>query len=239
MTDRPRSVYIAYTGGTIGMAPSAKGYCPRAGFLKEQMDQFSVWRHPDAPRWELHEFDPLLDSSNMTPRDWMRIGEDIVAHYDDFDGFIVLHGTDTMAYSAAALSFMLRDLDKPVLFTGSQVPLCELRTDARENLVNSLILAAGCVVPEVCVYIGHRVLRGNRTTKVSSQSYLAFDSPNYPPLVEVGAELKVHESRFLARPERPLDFRRMQGPRPRVADVRFFPGITPDMIEQFLAPPIQ
>lgn len=232
-----RRVYIAYTGGTIGMAPSARGYRPRAGFLQEQMDAFSVWGHPDAPSWVLHEYDELLDSSNMTPGDWVRIGEDIVANYHDYDGFIVLHGTDTMAYSASALSFMLQNLAKPVLFTGSQVPLCELRTDARENLVHSLLLAAECTIPEVAIYIGHRVLRGNRSTKVSSHRYLAFDSPNFGPLAEIGADVEVHRERCLELPDGPLGFHRVGGP--RVADIRLFPGITPEIVEHFLLPPMQ
>ncbi|MCG8458338.1 MAG: asparaginase [Holophagales bacterium] len=233
---RPKTVYIAYTGGTIGMAPSHRGYRPMPGFLAEQLQELSVLRKPGMPRYEVHEYDPLLDSSNMTPRDWMRIAEDIYRHYHDYDGFIVLHGTDTLAYSASALSFMLEGLAKPVVFTGSQIPLVELRTDARENMIHSLLIAAEYSIPEVCLFIGHRLLRGNRSTKVSASHYLAFDSPNYPDLASVGVELEVHRDRL--RPAGGQELRLSAVGRPRLADVRLFPGITPEILGQFLAPPL-
>lgn len=246
-TDEPRSaetpaqdrasVYVAYTGGTIGMAPSRRGYRPEPGFLAEQMERMSILDHPGMPRCVIHEYSPLLDSSNMAPADWQRIADDIHAHYDDYDGFIVLHGTDTMAYSASALSFMLEGLAKPVVFTGSQIPLVELRTDARENLVHSLLIAAEQSIPEVTIFIGHRLLRGNRSTKVSASRYLAFDSPNYPPLASVGVTLDVHQRRLRQPPAGPLRLQRLGSP--NVGAFRLFPGITPGLFEQFLAEPVQ
>ncbi len=232
-----KSVYIAYTGGTIGMAAGDRGYLPRPGFLGAQMARFSVLKDARMPRYDLHEYDNLLDSSNMTPRDWMVIAEDLTRNYDRYDGFVVLHGTDTMAYSASALSFLLRDLGKPVIFTGSQVPLFELRTDARENLINSILLAGDCGVPEVCLLVRHRLLRGNRSTKVSASRFMAFDSPNYHELASVGVETVVHRERHLRHPENPMTLHGLNDP--QVADVRLFPGITPKILEQLLSGPLQ
>ncbi|MEE8524117.1 MAG: asparaginase [Thermoanaerobaculia bacterium] len=232
-----KSVYIAYTGGTIGMKPGRDGYRPAPGFLADQMAASSELHRPEMPRYVIHEYEPLLDSSNMAPADWMKIGRDLFANYHDFDGFIVLHGTDTMAYSAAALSFMFENLAKPVLFTGSQIPLAELRSDARENLVNSLLIAAGWEIPEVCLFVGHLLLRGNRATKISADRYLAFESPNYPHLGESEVDLKIHRQRLLPRPSGPIRFTDVG--RPQVADIRLFPGITADMLRRFLAPPLQ
>ena len=120
---RMKRLYIAYTGGTIGMRRTAVGYAPAPGFLAEQMRAMPELADPTMPAYDIHEYEPLLDSSNMRPADWVRIGRDIVEHYDDYDGFIVLHGTDTMAYTASALPFFIRGLAKPVIITGSQIPL--------------------------------------------------------------------------------------------------------------------
>ncbi|MEL7060651.1 MAG: asparaginase [Acidobacteriota bacterium] len=234
---RRSSVYIAYTGGTIGMQRGASGYRPEPGFLEVQMESIPVLRHPEMPLYDVHELDPLLDSSNMTPRDWVKIGADIFRNYDRYDGFIVLHGTDTMAYSASALSFMFENLSKPIVFTGSQIPLVELRNDARENLITSLLIAANARVPEVCLFVGSRLLRGNRSTKVSADRFRAFRSPNFPPLGDAGLELVIHQNRVLTPPKRPTRFRPVG--KQQVADIRLFPGITPELLEQFLQPPLQ
>ncbi len=233
-------MYVAYTGGTIGMERAGGGYRPAPGFLTRQMADSRTLHRPGMPRYEIREYEPLLDSSNMTPADWVKIGRDIVERYRDFDGFIVLHGTDTMAYSAAALSFMFDNLGKPVLFTGSQVPLMEIRNDARENLVSSLLIAAGEAIPEVCLFVGNRLLRGNRATKVSAERYLAFDSPNYPPLGDAEVELKVHRRRLLPPPAGKVGFHPVAtgDGGPVVADLRLFPGITAATLDHFLAPPL-
>lgn len=234
---RRRSVYIVYTGGTIGMQRSEHGYVPATGFLEEQMRADPVLSHPDLPDYVIHELTPLLDSSNMSPADWQRIGQDIADNYESYDGFIVLHGTDTMAYSASALSFLFDGLAKPVVFTGSQIPLCELRNDARENLVTSLLIAGGGLVPEVCLLVGDQLLRGNRSTKVSAASFQAFQSPNYPPLGKAGVELTIDHEALEPPTGRPFAF---QCPgHPQVADLRLFPGISPELLRSFLQPPLE
>lgn len=131
-----KCVYIANTGGTIGMKKTPNGYAPEPGHLAEQMAQISALTRPAMPDYDLYEYDPLLDSSNMTPHDWLKIAQDIASRYDDHDGFVVLHGTDTMAYTASALPFMLEGLCKPVILTGSQIPLCETRNNARQKPSN-------------------------------------------------------------------------------------------------------
>ncbi len=232
-----KSVYIAYTGGTIGMRRGPNGYEPAAGFLEEQMAALPVLSSPEMPHYQIHEYDPLLDSANMSPSDWIKLGRDIMSRYGDFDGFIVLHGTDTMAYSAAALSFMFENLGKPIVFTGSQIPLFEVRTDARENLITSLLIAAHLEIPEVCLMVGHQLLRGNRTTKVSANRFLAFNSPNYPPLAEAGVDIKVKGNRLLAPPSEETRFDEVGGA--QVADLRIFPGMTCETMESFLGDPLQ
>lgn len=232
-----RTVYIVYTGGTIGMRRSARGYQPAPGFLEEQMRADPVLSHPDLPAYVIHEHEPLLDSSNMTAADWERIGRDIAGNYHAYDGFIVLHGTDTMAFSASALSFMLGNLGKPVVFTGSQIPLCELRNDARENLVTSLILAGFHAIPEVCLFVGDLLLRGNRSTKASAASFQAFQSPNYQPLGRAGVDITLDEEALLPATQGELDFRPIG--RAQVADIRLFPGITPETLRLFLQEPLQ
>ncbi len=229
-----KSVYVAYTGGTIGMRPGSRGYEPAPGFLEQQMARLPALDSDAMPRFSVHEYRPLLDSANMSPADWVKLGRDVMANYHAYDGFIVLHGTDTMAFSASALSFMFRDLGKPVVFTGSQIPLCEVRTDARENLITSLLIAAGEAIPEVCLFVGHRLLRGNRATKVSARRFLAFRSPNYPALGEAGVELTVHRQHLLPVPDGPVAFNEVGVA--QVADIRIFPGITPETLESFLRP---
>ncbi len=232
-----KSVYIAYTGGTIGMRRGNHGYRPAPGWLEKQMQRMPELADPRMPRYEIHEYDPLLDSSNMAPADWAHIGRDIVRHYERFDGFLVLHGTDTMAYSAAALSFMLAGLAKPVIFTGSQIPLEEVRNDARDNLITSLLIAAHQTLPEVCLFFGERLLRGNRATKTSTIGLNAFDSPNLPPLGSAGVEIQIEHS--LVRSPQPGPLRFTEVGQPAVANVHLFPGISPDTMRQFLRAPIR
>lgn len=235
-----RRVYIAYTGGTIGMIRSPAGYRTQRGHLQEKMRALSALAHPQMPAYDLHEYEPLLDSSDMRPLDWLTIARDIAQRYDDYDGFIVLHGTDTMAYTASALSFMLQNLGKPVVLTGSQIPLVELRTDARENLINSLLIAGREPLPEVCLFVGDRLLRGNRTTKVSANRYLAFDSPNHPLLAEVGVQLRLHRDVVLPPPAQPLELVPIADDESvQVADIRLFPGMTPKMLGRFLDRPLR
>src|SRR5947208_2599404 len=188
---RRKRVYVAYTGGTIGMKRTRKGYEPKTGYLQQQMEAIPELRHSSMPSVTVHEYEPLLDSSNMTPRQWLEIARDIATHYDEYDGFVVVHGTDTMAYTASALPFLLGGLAKPVVITGSQIPLCEIRNDARENLITSLMIASSCAIPEVCLYFGGKLLRGCRAVKVSADGFAAFDSPNHPPLGTVGIDIEI------------------------------------------------
>ncbi len=179
-----KKILIIYTGGTIGMVRTPKGYAPRSGYFREILEGIASLRMEGMPCWELYEMSPLLDSSNISVGEWNMVGRVIADNYGDYDGFVVLHGTDTMAYTASALSFMLGNLSKPVILTGSQIPMCELRSDGHDNIVNALLIAAEGRVHEVCLYFGGRLLRGNRSTKYSADGLIAFVSPNYPMLAE-------------------------------------------------------
>ena len=239
--ERPR-VYIAYTGGTVGMKKDAElGYLPAPGFLARWLAAQPVFRSPELPEWKVHEYEPLLDSANTTPREWLRIAEDIRDHYDDYDGFLVIHGTDTMAYTASALSFMLEGLGKPVLLTGSQIPLCETRNDAAENLLTALMLIGRyhSRIAEVCIYFHQKLLRGNRTTKVSTEGFDAFLSPNCAPLGEIGVEFELDFSRLRApadKPTRPIVREIGQAV---VGSFRLFPGLRAETVRAVLQPPLQ
>src|SRR5260221_14709399 len=149
-----KRISLASPCGTSGMLLGRDGYPPAPGYLQKQMRAMPELRHDSMPSFTVNEYKPLLDSSNMTPREWVAIAEDIAGHYDEYDGFVVLHGTDTMSYTASALPFLLEGLSKPVIITGSQIPLCEIRNDARENLITSLLIASQYDVPEVCLYFG-------------------------------------------------------------------------------------
>lgn len=234
-----KRVYVAYTGGTIGMRKTSRGYAPAPGYLGERLAAMPELRDARMPLYEIEEYDSLVDSADMTPADWERIAQDIARHYDDFDGFIVLHGTDTMAYTASALPFMLQGLRKPVILTGSQIPLAEVRNDARENLITVLHLAAECAIPEVCLYFGNRLLRGCRATKVDAVSFDAFASPNYPPLGTVGIDVHVNWDAVLSPPTMPdtLEVRPIR--QAEVGVLRLFPGISSETVRRLLQPPLQ
>lgn len=237
MASRKR-VYIAYTGGTIGMRRTAQGYAPEPGYLAQQMRHLPELNHPAIPHYHIHEYTPLLDSANMTPAGWLAIAEDIARHYDEYDGFVVLHGTDTMAYTASSLPFLLDGLSKPVIVTGSQIPLCEVRNDARSNLINALLLAGGTPIPEVCLAFGDSVLRGCRAQKVDARGLQAFASPNYPRLGEIGREISIRWDlvRRAQEPSPPLVV--MPPGVPVVAVLRVFPGISARLVENLLRPPL-
>ncbi len=231
-------VLIINTGGTIGMRRTADGYQPQPGFLKQQMTQIPELADPAMPEYEIFEFEPVLDSANMTPSDWRRIAEEIKRCYERFDGFLILHGTDTMAYTASALAFMLRGLTKSVILTGSQLPLCELRNDARENLMTAMILASRFSIPEVCIFFGSRLLRGCRATKGSTSLFEAFDSPNFAPLGIAGTDIEVFHERI-----RPIDlaakFQVLALSEIRVATIRLFPGLSASVVQHILSQPLQ
>jgi L-asparaginase len=234
-----KRVYLAYTGGTIGMEKTAEGYRPVPGYLAELLAAMPELYRAELPDYTIHEYNPLLDSSNMTPADWVKIAQDIALHHADYDGFIVLHGTDTMAYTASALSFMLHNLRRPVILTGSQIPLCEVRNDARENLITAMLIAANYALPEVCLYFGDKLMRGCRATKVSADDFDAFASPNYPPLGTVGIDIDLNWALVLPPPDtdEPVAVQIVEPP--LVGALRLFPGISAEFVRHALQPPLK
>jgi len=186
----------------------------------------------------IREYKPLLDSSNMSMDDWAQIAKDIAAYYQKFNAFVILHGTDTMCYTASALSFMFEDLGKSVILTGAQIPLSELRNDGRDNLLGALVLAGQYVIPEVTIYFHNKLFRGNRTTKMNSASFEAFQSPNLPPLASVGIDINV-EWDSVHRPVKTERFSVHTKMNQNVGILRIFPGITAATVRSFLQPPMQ
>ena len=185
-----RRILLIYTGGTIGMVESSQGYVPKKNYLEKKLKQF-INMYPKDHQTRISDYDilelnPLLDSSNMTPKDWNKIISTIQNNYGKYNAFIVIHGTDTMAYSSSAVSFAFDNLTKPIIFTGSQIPLARLRNDGDNNLITSMILASNFDIPEVLLVFNNQILRGNRTTKVSSNKLNAFQTPNFPQLGAFG-----------------------------------------------------
>jgi L-asparaginase len=228
------SILIIYTGGTIGMVQR-----PEDGTLSPvNFDQLSR----EIPQllkfgYEISSvsFEPALDSSNITPESWERLGRIISENYSTFDGFVVLHGTDTMSYSASALSFMFQNLSKPVVFTGSQLPIGTLRTDGKENFLTAIEIAAARkngvpIVPEVCIYFNSSLFRGNRTSKIDSQQFRAFDSKNYPPLAKAGVDISYFDERIL-RPAVQSNFSVNYKLDTHVVILKIFPGINRSILE--------
>ncbi|MCI9469395.1 MAG: asparaginase [Oscillospiraceae bacterium] len=232
MKQSKKKIAIIYTGGTIGMERSENGYTPSPNSLQQTLEGISDLRHPDMPEWSLLEFSPLLDSSNMAVHEWNKIGQAVANLYELYDGFVILHGTDTMAYSASALSFMLDGLAKPVIFTGSQIPLCELRSDGRDNIINSLIIAGSGRAREVCVYFNGVLLRGNRSTKQSSDHLLAFESPNYPHLAEAGIDLQYRDEALRQPGDAALNF--LPFSEVPIGVIKVFPGIQFELFESIM-----
>ncbi len=233
-----KRIYILYTGGTIGMQRSARGYVPMPGLAELIAEKIPIHLSANMPQYVLEELEVLLDSTNAGPTDWPLIARRISDNYHLYDGFIVLHGTDTLAYTASALSFILQGLQKPVIVTGSQIPLSELRNDAQNNLITALILASHYSIPEVCLYFNGRLLRGNRSTKVKSSGFDAFDSPNHPWLGKVGIHIEIDGSLFLKAAENQPQFQFPDYGGHRVVPVRVFPGIDADFLKHLLKFPI-
>lgn len=227
-----KKILIIYTGGTIGMIKTEQGYYPVSGVFNKALEQIPELYSDMMPSWDLVEFSTLLDSSNITVNEWNNIGKTIYDNYDSYDGFVVLHGTDTMAYTASALSFMLQNLDKPVVLTGSQIPLVELRSDGRDNIITSMYIAADGVVNEVCLYFGGQLLRGNRTMKYSADGLIAFTSPNYPPLAEAGIAIKYNENALLKKNSEAFTFKEMENV--PIGVIKVFPGIQFQLFESIM-----
>jgi len=235
MNSKPQ-ILLIYTGGTIGMKKDFE-----TGALKAF--DFAKLLH-NVPELKLLDceiatfsFENPIDSSNMNPEHWAEIACTIENNYDKFDGFVVLHGSDTMSYSASALSFMLENLSKPIIFTGSQLPIGDLRTDAKENLITAIQIASlhengKPLIKEVCLYFEYKLYRGNRTTKVNAEHFRAFISPNYPFLVESGVHLKMNSELFLQTNEAELKVHTYLDN--NVAIVKMFPGISEAVLSAIL-----
>ena len=227
-----KRVCIIYTGGTIGMVPGENGYIPSQGKLEDDLAKINDLSKAGMPEWEVIQFSPLLDSSNMSIPEWNKIGKTIADNYERFDGFVVLHGTDTMAYSASALSFMLENLDKPVIFTGAQIPLCEIRSDGYNNIVSSVVIASEGIVKEVCIYFDGKLIRGCRSTKISSDQFAAFASPNFGLLADVGIAIEYHYPGGL--PEKKGEFAFSPFENVPVGIIKMFPGIQIRLFESIM-----
>jgi L-asparaginase len=228
---------IIYTGGTVGMAVNYAGELVPMQFSRIESKMGEIKRLPF--RLSLLALPHPIDSSNVTPADWLFLGRLIGQHYADFDGFVVLHGTDTMAYSAAALSYILEHLGKPVVFTGAQVPVGRSRSDAQRNLISALEIAAarhpraGTVcVPEVCIFFNDVLIRGTRAKKVESQQFAAFKSENYPPLARAGISLEFADKDIRLLPAGRLKVHETL--ETGVAVLRLFPGITEAVVRAVL-----
>ncbi len=227
-----KNILIIYTGGTIGMVPTENGYSPREGYFRGALEKIGGLHHFSMPHWDFMEMSPLLDSSNIAVEEWNSIASVIAENYDRYDGFVILHGTDTMAYTASALSFMLENLSKPVILTGSQIPLCELRSDGRDNLISALLIAADDKVHEVCLCFGGLLLRGNRAVKTSADGLMAFASPNYPALAEIGISIRYLRSALLPKPEGSFRFQRLESI--PIGVLKVFPGIQFELFEPIM-----
>jgi len=241
MTSNKKRIYIAYTGGTIGMKKSPNGYIPVEGYVTDVLNSMTELNRPEMPTFTISEFSPVLDSSNMSPNDWQNIANDISKNYHDYDGFVVLHGTDTMAYTASALSFMLDNLDKPVIVTGSQIPLSEIRSDGLHNLLNALYIAANYPISEVSLFFNNRLYRGNRATKADADGFNAFDSPNFPPLIDAGIQIDVNSHAINAHKSFKnisLGFQVINIKDQPIGVVSLYPGISHLVIKNILAQPV-
>ena len=228
------AILIIFTGGTIGMIKKVNNYVP-INFNElikyfPEIDKLNYYL-------EIIGFNPPIDSAEMNPKIWVKIVEIIESNYTKFDGFVILHGTDTMAYTASAISFMLQNLNKPIVFTGSQLPIGVHRTDAKENLITSIEIAGSrsygkSVVPEVCVYFENKLLRGNRTHKSSSNEFNAFKSNNYPILAQAGIDINYNLNVISKGALKSLKIHKKI--KNTVAILKLFPGISRENVFSLL-----
>ncbi len=233
------SVLIIYTGGTIGMKRDSLS----GALVPFNLDQILV----EVPELEkigidisTYVFDPLIDSSDVSPENWCELAEIIKDKYNQYDGFVVLHGTDTMAYSASAMSFMIKNLNKPIIFTGSQIPIGEVRTDGKENIITAVEIAGSkingkAIVPEVAIYFHDQLFRGNRATKYSSESLDAFRSFNYPPLAEVGIDVYYNTPYIYTSTDESPEIEISTNLSSDIAVFRVYPGMSINLLRSTLA----
>ena len=234
-----RSILLIYTGGTIGMKQDTETLALKPfnfNQITEEVPELKKFGY----KIDTISFDPVIDSSDVVPSFWVRLVELINENYKKYDGFVILHGTDTMSYTASVLSFMLEDLEKPVVLTGSQLPIGMLRTDGKENLISSIEIAAAAdsngrpMVPEVCVYFKTMLFRGNRTTKYNAENFRAFRSANYPILADVGIHIKYNPSVISYPKEWGKELKINTALDTNVAILKIFPGIQPYVLDAVL-----
>jgi L-asparaginase len=231
-------ILLIYTGGTIGMSKDFETGALKAFNFSKLLQNIPELKQLDC-EIETVSFENPIDSSNMNPEMWTKIATIIEENYSNFDGFVVLHGSDTMSYSASALSFMLENLAKPVVFTGSQLPIGDLRTDAKENLITAIQIASlhengKPVIHEVCLYFEYKLYRGNRTSKVNAEHFRAFTAPNYPELVESGVHLKLNSHLFLPikKDAKLIVHKNLDN---HVAIIKMFPGMSEVVLSSILS----
>jgi L-asparaginase len=238
MPNSQPTILLIYTGGTIGMMKD-----PNSGALKAFDFNNLLKKIPELKLLDCDiktvSFKNPIDSSNMNPDYWVQIAEIIEVNYNSFDGFVVLHGSDTMSYSASAMSFMLENLAKPVIFTGSQLPIGDLRTDAKENLITSIQMASQRqngkpIIKEVGLYFEYKLYRGNRTTKINAEHFEAFESLNYPCLAESGVHLKIFKE-YLLKPNSRKKLKVHKNFVNNIALIKLFPGISKAVLESILS----
>ncbi|MEI2271093.1 type I asparaginase [Sphingobacterium sp. ML3W] len=229
------NIFIIYTGGTIGMVKDETGTFVPFDFelIKRNLPDLSRLDY----KLTVHSFEPIIDSSNMKPEIWIEMAQIIKDNYANYDGFVILHGSDTMAFTASVLSFMLEGLQKPVILSGSQLPIGEIRTDARENMMTALEIASAkqdgvSIIQEVCILFDNKLFRGNRSFKYNSAKFEAFRSPNYPVLVEAGIHLKYNTDALLNNIDKEFTLHTKLDN--RVAVLKLFPGISAQTIKSVL-----
>ena len=233
-------ILLIYTGGTIGMKKDFATGSLKAFNFSKLLQRIPELKLLDC-EIETISFENPIDSSNMNPEKWVQLATIIEENYTAFDGFVVLHGSDTMSYTASALSFMMEHLAKPIIFTGSQLPIGDLRTDAKENLITAIQIASlrdngQAVVQEVCLYFEYKLYRGNRTTKINAEHFKAFTSPNYPFLIESGVHLKINTDWLLpVAPQQSLQVHKTIDT--NVIILKLFPGISEQLIDAVVAIP--
>jgi L-asparaginase len=233
------NILLLYTGGTIGMEKDLSTGALKAFDFNKLLQNIPELKQLDCTIATI-SFEKPIDSSNMNPDKWIQIVSIIEENYNQFDGFVVLHGSDTMSYSASAVSFMLENLAKPVIFTGSQLPIGDLRTDAKENLITAIQIASlqnngTPAIQEVCLYFEYKLYRGNRTTKINAEHFNAFTSPNYPALAESGVHLNVNSSSLHATNNKKLVVHKVL--EDNVVILKIFPGISQSVLESITSIP--
>lgn len=234
LPQRKKKILVIYTGGTIGMKPSAKGLVPEKGYLTDKLNELLKYElsNEGMPDVTVVEYDPLIDSADMDIEKINKLAQDINQQRDNYDGFVVLHGTDTMAFTSSALSFMLINLDKPVIVTGSQLPFAQFRSDGKNNVFNALYIISHFDINEVCLFFNDKLMRGNRVTKYSTDGFDAFKSLNAESIVDVGVQIKLNPN------YKPIDvtfpFRLRELEAQNIEFLFIYPGMDYQGIEKYL-----